>query len=149
MISNRDDTEKVLEADESGIPIIKPEWIYESVRSWKRLDEAPFRITPKKPTKPYHRQSQKRRLEETFEAEGDLIAPPIIFDASELDEINKELEELDDDDENSDLGDIAEEIENSFNSLSSSAGEFDEYPGTSSEPHDSDQSLEELEESLF
>jgi hypothetical protein len=147
LISNRVDTEKVLEAEEAGIPIIKPEWIYGSVRNWKILEQDPFRINPKKPSKPHRTRSQKRRLDEAFENEDDLLAPPIIFDASELDEINKELKELDDDDDD-DLSNLSEEVQNSFNS--ESAGEYDQYSSTTnSEQHDSDQSLDDLEESLF
>ncbi len=152
MISNRDDTEKVLEANEAGIPIVRPEWIYKSVRSWTRLDPESFIINPKKPTKPYRSRRQKRRLEETFENEGDdLIAPPIVFDASELDEINKELRELDDDDDDDEdeEDDDSQELENGFFSETSSAGKFDDYPGTNSESQYSDRSLDELEESLF
>lgn len=167
LISNRDDTEKVLEAAESGIPVIKPDWVYESIRSWKQLDQEGYRVISKGMSKPNRRFSQKRRLEEAFDDEADLddgkeiIASPVVFDASELEEINKELEELEgeEEEEEEDYDDVEEderylaaEIENGLISedlSSTSGGEFDEYQGTGSEGQGTDGSLDELEESLF
>lgn len=122
---------------------MRPEWIYDSIRAWMRLDEKSYRITPKKPSKPYNR---KRRLEETVE-EGeevvaDIIAPPILFDENELEEINKELAELEDDEEEVDDD---ESVDNFNSSKSDSASEYDEYPGTGSDTG----SFEDLEQSLF
>ena len=44
MISNRIDTEKALQAQELEIPVVKPEWIYECFKNWKRVDWSIYKL---------------------------------------------------------------------------------------------------------
>jgi hypothetical protein len=57
LISVRDDTEKVFEAMEMGVPIVRPEWVTESIRLWERQEETLYLIKPRSAS------VRKRRLE--------------------------------------------------------------------------------------
>ena len=151
LITCRDDTEKVLEASEPGscIEIVGPEWVYDSIRNWKKLDCEDYRVKAKL-TGSVRRKRRIQQVEEEIpelqDEDLDLkllrmerAESPILlqFDEDDLDEINKELEELDEDD---DEGEIA------LNKSSLAASQVTSDP--QSDVTD-DSLLAELEESLL
>lgn len=125
LITSRNDTEKVLEAVAVGnIKIINSDWIFNSIRRWKRENEENYRIEiiQTQNVESYNnvKRSKKRKLlllEEEVEEEDGFDEEvtgefETLLDANDFNEINKELEDLESSESESDDEKEFEENEN-------------------------------------
>ena len=132
LVTIRNDTDKVLQAMEAGLHIINPQWLLDSLKFWKKMDETPYAIMnlPKK----------RRRRESTSE---ELISDDaLLFDPEDLQSMEEELRQIEDSSSSDDDEEVNTEEDFSFKRRRTNSSD-------SHQDDNEDDDLSDLERELF